>query len=225
MCVFACVCVCLFVFLRVCTYLNACVCVYLFVFLPVCVGVFICVPACVCVCVCVYLLDVPACMCVCEWGVCLCVSVCVCLSYCACVCTFAYAHAHVHLMHALMCVRPISSPCLAPGLHVVGQRDIIGPDVKLPLPESQHAAVHPPTVDAHAHVHVDPRDLSHQPAQHTRSLRRQQHRTSASAKIITHTHTDTHSSMTYEIASIMSTPISTQQWAWSARGSGRPDTQ
>lgn len=30
---------------------------------------------------------------------------------------------------------------------------------------------------------------------------------------------------THEMASIMSTPISTQQWAWSARGSGSPDTQ
>lgn len=29
----------------------------------------------------------------------------------------------------------------------------------------------------------------------------------------------------YEMASIMSTPISTQQWAWSARASGSPDTQ
>jgi hypothetical protein len=30
---------------------------------------------------------------------------------------------------------------------------------------------------------------------------------------------------TYAIASIMSRPISTVQWAWSERGSGRPDTQ
>lgn len=30
---------------------------------------------------------------------------------------------------------------------------------------------------------------------------------------------------THEIASIMSTPISTQQCAWSARASGSPDTQ
>lgn len=30
---------------------------------------------------------------------------------------------------------------------------------------------------------------------------------------------------TYEMASIMSMPISTQQWAWSALASGSPETQ
>lgn len=65
-------------------------------------------------------------------------------------------------------------PGLAPGLHLIGQSDVVGPDVELPLPESQHAAVHPAAVDAHSHVHVDPGDLSHQPAGRTQQTSRHQ---------------------------------------------------
>lgn len=103
------------------------------------------------------------------------------------------------------------SPRFAPRLHVIGKRDVIRPHVKLPLPESQHAAVDTPTVDAYAHVDVDPRHLTHQPVNMGTSA-------SEAQNVFT-------SFSTYEMASIMSTPISTQQWAWSARGSGSPDTQ
>lgn len=56
------------------------------------------------------------------------------------------------------------SPRFASCLHVIGERDVVRPHVKLPLPEAQHAAVHTPAVNAHAHVNVDPCHLAHQPA-------------------------------------------------------------
>lgn len=46
-------------------------------------------------------------------------------------------------------------PSNASALHVVGERDIIGPDIELPLAQAEHDAVHAAGVDAHAHVHVD----------------------------------------------------------------------
>lgn len=46
------------------------------------------------------------------------------------------------------------SPRLASRLHVVGQSDVVGPDVVLPLAQAQHATQHSPTVDAHSHVQV-----------------------------------------------------------------------
>lgn len=55
-----------------------------------------------------------------------------------------------------------SVPSLAASLHLIGQRDIIGPDIELPLPESQHPTVHPAAVDAHTHVHIDPGHLPYQ---------------------------------------------------------------
>lgn len=51
---------------------------------------------------------------------------------------------------------------------------------------------------------------------------------SVSLKVISHSvnkRNDSRNMQTHEMASIMSTPISTQQWAWSALGSGKPDTQ
>lgn len=55
-------------------------------------------------------------------------------------------------------------PSLPPRLHLIGKCDIVGPYVKLPLPESQHATVYPAAVDAHPHVHVHAGHLPHQPA-------------------------------------------------------------
>lgn len=55
------------------------------------------------------------------------------------------------------------SPCLASSFHVVGQRDVIRPDVKLPLPETKDTAVYSPAVNSHAHVHVHPCHLPDQP--------------------------------------------------------------
>ena len=41
---------------------------------------------------------------------------------------------------------------LAPRLHVVGQRHVVGPHVVLPLPQPQHAAQNPPAVDTHLQI-------------------------------------------------------------------------
>ena len=54
------------------------------------------------------------------------------------------------------------SPRYAAGLHVVCQRDVVGPDIKLPLPETEHAAVDAACVDADPHVHINPGHLTHQ---------------------------------------------------------------
>lgn len=45
---------------------------------------------------------------------------------------------------------------------MVRQRDIIGPDVKLPLSQTQDPAVDSATMDPHSHVHVDTGDFPHQ---------------------------------------------------------------
>lgn len=55
-------------------------------------------------------------------------------------------------------------PCLASRLHLVGQCDIIGPDIKLPFAQTKHPTVHAAAMYAHAHVHVHSCDLSHQSA-------------------------------------------------------------
>jgi hypothetical protein len=39
--------------------------------------------------------------------------------------------------------------------HVVGQGDIVGPDVELPLAQSQHAAQHVARVNSNSHVNVE----------------------------------------------------------------------
>lgn len=55
------------------------------------------------------------------------------------------------------------SPSLASSFHMVGQRDVIRPDVELPLPETKDTAVYSPAVNSHAHVHVHPCHLPDQP--------------------------------------------------------------
>lgn len=49
---------------------------------------------------------------------------------------------------------PRCSPRDAPALHVVGQGDVIGPDVELPLSQAEHAAQHGAGVDADPHVQI-----------------------------------------------------------------------
>lgn len=46
------------------------------------------------------------------------------------------------------------SPWLAPSLHVVGQSDVVGPNVVLPLAQAQYSTQHSPAVYAHSHVQV-----------------------------------------------------------------------
>lgn len=55
------------------------------------------------------------------------------------------------------------SPRLASSLHVVGQCDIVRPDIELPLPEAEDTAVHSPAVNSHTHVHVHTCHLPDQP--------------------------------------------------------------
>lgn len=74
-------------------------------------------------------------------------------------------------------------PGLAPGLHLIGEGDVVGPDVKLPLPEPQHAAVHPAAVDAHAHVHIHAGHLSYQSAKKEKK-EEEKKKTTGAAKII-----------------------------------------
>ena len=51
-------------------------------------------------------------------------------------------------------------PRLSPGLHVVGEVDIVGPDVVLPLPQPEYPAEDSAAVDPHPHVEDDPGDFS-----------------------------------------------------------------
>ena len=62
---------------------------------------------------------------------------------------------------------PVTSdvPWFAAGLHVVGQRDVIGPDVVLPLPEAEHAAEDAARVDAHPHVQLHVSGVHHGPGE------------------------------------------------------------
>lgn len=46
-------------------------------------------------------------------------------------------------------------PRFASGFHVVGQRDIVGPHVILPLPQSEDSAKNSSRVDPYAHVELD----------------------------------------------------------------------
>jgi hypothetical protein len=50
-----------------------------------------------------------------------------------------------------------------PGLHPVCKRDVVAPDVKLPLPEADDAAEHVARVDPNAHVHGRPGHLPNGP--------------------------------------------------------------
>lgn len=53
-------------------------------------------------------------------------------------------------------------PRYSPTLHVVRQRDVIGPHVELPLAEAQNATVHAAGVDSDPHVHVHAQNFSDQ---------------------------------------------------------------
>ena len=49
-----------------------------------------------------------------------------------------------------------ASPWDAPGLHVVGQCDVITPDVELPLTQTQDSTQDIAGVDADSHIHIEP---------------------------------------------------------------------
>lgn len=46
-------------------------------------------------------------------------------------------------------------PGYTPGLHVIGECDVIAPHIELPLPESEHSTEHVPSMDPYPHVHVE----------------------------------------------------------------------
>jgi hypothetical protein len=52
-------------------------------------------------------------------------------------------------------------PRLPVGLHLVGHGDVVGPDVVLPLSESEDAAEDAAGVDANAHVELHVRRFYH----------------------------------------------------------------
>lgn len=60
--------------------------------------------------------------------------------------------------------RSTDSPSLPSSLHLICERYVIRPDVKLPLAQAENTTVDTSAVDAHTHVHVDARHLSHQPS-------------------------------------------------------------
>ncbi len=51
-------------------------------------------------------------------------------------------------------------PWKSSSLHVIGQRDVVRPNIELPLPEPEDPTVDPTRVDADTHVHVDAGDLA-----------------------------------------------------------------
>ena len=83
MCVYVCVCFCVYVCLcmYVCVFLCVYVCVCVFMCVNVCMYVCVYVFVCMCVCMCVF-------VCLCVY-VCVCVFVCVCVCVCICVCSSA----------------------------------------------------------------------------------------------------------------------------------------
>jgi hypothetical protein len=54
------------------------------------------------------------------------------------------------------------APWYASTLHIVGQRDVIGPNIELPLAQPEDSAVHASWVDADPHVDVDACHVTHQ---------------------------------------------------------------
>ncbi len=56
------------------------------------------------------------------------------------------------------------SPRKSASFHVVCERDVVGPDVELPLPEPENSAVNSAGVNADSHVHVHTRHLANKPA-------------------------------------------------------------
>lgn len=57
-------------------------------------------------------------------------------------------------LRSIIFISPQCSPRDASALHVVGQGDVIGPDVELPLSQAEHAAQHGARVDADPHVQI-----------------------------------------------------------------------
>ena len=54
-------------------------------------------------------------------------------------------------------------PRLSPGLHVVGEVDVVRPDVVLPLPEPEDSTENPAAVYADPHVEINIRRLHDRP--------------------------------------------------------------
>jgi hypothetical protein len=56
-----------------------------------------------------------------------------------------------------------ASPWDAPGLHVVGQCDVITPHVELPLTQTQDSTQNIAGVDADSHIHIEPCGFTDKP--------------------------------------------------------------
>ena len=56
-----------------------------------------------------------------------------------------------------------ASPWDAPGLHVVGQCDVITPHVELPLTQTQDSTQDIAGMDANSHIHIEPCGFADKP--------------------------------------------------------------
>lgn len=54
----------------------------------------------------------------------------------------------------------VTLPRDATTLHIVGQRDIIAPHIKLPLAQAQNTTVHSPSVNTNSHVHIHTHNIA-----------------------------------------------------------------
>ena len=77
------------------------------------------------------------------------------------------SHPRLHFILLLKMVQSglgdVNTPRLPPGLHVVGEVDVVGPDVVLPLPQAENPTEDPAAVDADPHVEINIRRLHDRP--------------------------------------------------------------
>ena len=54
----------------------------------------------------------------------------------------------------------VNLPRNATTFHVVGQRDVIAPHIKLPFAQAQNATVHTTSVNTNPHIHVHTHNIA-----------------------------------------------------------------
>jgi len=95
---------------------------------------------------------------------------------------------------------------------MVSQGYIIGPNIKLPLHQTQYSTVHPSSVDANSHVHIYGHYLPHQTAKEKERAKRANMTKATQYKATTGNCVGVYVlGSTHAIASIISSPISTAQ--------------
>jgi len=61
------------------------------------------------------------------------------------------------------CWKWMELPGFSSGLHMVGDNNVVRPDVVLPLVKTDNSGQNEAGVDANTHIHLDTRSLSHVP--------------------------------------------------------------